>query len=108
MKILSSVLAALTLTFSGVAMADRDDWRGHRGDRHHGYQKDYRGHHDFGRHHRGHGHRHHGPRVSNHYYGGPAYYVAPPRYYGYGGYGHHGYRGGSGVTIVLPPIRFGH
>lgn len=83
-------------------MADRDDWRGHRGDRHHGYQKDYRGHHDFGRHHRGYGHRHHGPRISHHYY------VAPPRYYGYGGYGHHGHRGGGGVTIVLPPIRFGH
>ena len=104
MKTFSTVLAALTLTFSGSAMADRDDWRAHRGDRHYGHHKDFRGHHhNYNRQYRGYGH--HGPRVSHHYYGAPAYYVAPPpRYYGYDSYGHRG----GGVTIVLPPIRFGH
>jgi len=107
MKVLGTAFAALTLAFSGSALADRDDWRRHGGgDRHYGQHNDYRGHHDdHRRHHRGHRHGHRGPQVSYNYYSAAPYFVAPPRYYGHRGHDHHY---GSGVTIILPPIRFGY
>jgi hypothetical protein len=104
MKVLGTAFAALALAFSGSAMADRDDGRRYGGDRHYGQHNDYRGHYDdHRRHHRGHRHGHRGPQVSYNYYNAAPYYVAPPRYYG-----HRGLHYGSGVTIILPPIRFGY
>lgn len=106
MRTFSTVLAAIALSVSGTAMADRGGWRDHH-DRYHRHYNDFRTHHhhDHGRNYRGLGHRPYAPHISYHYYGAPTYPVAPPRHYG--GYGHHGYRGG-GVTIVLPPIRIGN
>ncbi len=114
MKVLGTALAALTLSFSGSALAERDDWRRDGDDRHSRHGGDYwSDRHDHGRHHHDHGrmaHRgkHYAPQVSNHYYYGsaPYYYAEPPRY-AYRSHRHYDYRD-SGVTIILPPIRIGH
>lgn len=100
MKTLGTALAALTLAFSGSAMADHD------GHRHHGH---YGGHH-----HPKHGthwkqgdfhslHHHFGPTV--HYGYRPSPVHAPYPYYGYAPPPRSHHR--DGVTIILPPVRIG-
>ena len=109
MKLLCSAIAALTMVFSGTALADRDD-RGRDGHNRYG--------HDRGRDH-GNAYRHHyrnhqpqyyghqgyrgGYQPHAHYYHAAPVYVAPPRYNRHRHYGHND----SGVTIILPPIHLG-
>lgn len=107
MKLLCSAIAALTMVFSGSALADRDD-RGRDGhnrydpDRGHGkaYKHHYRNHQP-----RYYGHQDYrgGYRSRVHYHHAAAVYVAPLRY---SRHHHHDYSG-SGVTIILPPIHLG-
>ena len=101
MKALGTALAALTLAFSGNAMADRDDHRrhGYHGGHHHKHGGHWK-HRD--RHH--HHHHYHGPSVRYGYYPAPVY--APTPYYGVYAPRPH-YRHHDGVTIILPPVRIG-